>query len=158
MADHSAFLKFVHALGAAIDGPVTWWKEQVVDPHQKNYNWYHRKYRRVPTVDQCYTDDPVCIFEADMQFLRDKNVDSEIISILRGRYEQCVVYEGPDATKCASLWETYEQAAANWFCKYGDLGAHAKSYDAFMKQKHRLIWERRYGPVGTGMNPSNQEA
>ena len=27
----------------------------------------------------------------------------------------------------------------------------AKSEQALMKQKHRMAWERRHGPVGTGM-------
>lgn len=34
----------------------------------------------------------------------------------------------------------------------GDLGAFANAKSAYMKQKHRLIWERRHGPVGSGMN------
>lgn len=25
------------------------------------------------------------------------------------------------------------------------------AYKVFMKQKHRLAWERRHGPIGTGM-------
>jgi NADH dehydrogenase (ubiquinone) 1 beta subcomplex subunit 10 len=33
----------------------------------------------------------------------------------------------------------------------GDLGAYGKVQDAYMKQKHRMIWERRHGPVGTGI-------
>lgn len=33
----------------------------------------------------------------------------------------------------------------------GDLGAYYDAPTAYMKQKHRLIWERRHGPVGTGM-------
>lgn len=33
----------------------------------------------------------------------------------------------------------------------GDLGVYGTVVDAFMKQKHRMIWERRHGPVGTGM-------
>jgi len=36
----------------------------------------------------------------------------------------------------------------------GDLGAYGKVEDAYMKQKHRMIWERRHGPVGTGMKDS----
>lgn len=39
------------------------------------------------------------------------------------------------------------------FCLDGDLGGYGKSRDAYMKQKHRMIWERRYGPVGTGKIP-----
>lgn len=33
----------------------------------------------------------------------------------------------------------------------GDLGGYANARSAYMKQKHRLIWERRHGPVGSGM-------
>jgi NADH dehydrogenase (ubiquinone) 1 beta subcomplex subunit 10 len=33
----------------------------------------------------------------------------------------------------------------------GDLGAYGRVQDAYMKQKHRMIWERRHGPVGSGM-------
>lgn len=154
MATDGYFIKFANAVASAIDGPVTWWKEQVVEPNQKKYNWYHRKYRRVPTIDQCYTDDPVCTVEANMQFVRDKEVEAEILAILRGRYMDCIHWEGAEhEQKCRPLWEIYQVNAGHWFCKYGDLGPLPKAIDAYMKQKHRLIWERRYGPVGTGMNP-----
>ena len=33
----------------------------------------------------------------------------------------------------------------------GDLGAKGTVRDAYMKQKHRMIWERRHGPVGSGI-------
>lgn len=33
----------------------------------------------------------------------------------------------------------------------GDLGGYHDVKAAYMKQKHRLIWERRHGEVGTGM-------
>lgn len=29
----------------------------------------------------------------------------------------------------------------------GDLGAYADARKAYMKQKHRMIWERRHGPL-----------
>lgn len=35
----------------------------------------------------------------------------------------------------------------------GDLRAESHARDAYMKQKHRMVWERRYGKVGTGKNP-----
>ena len=46
--------------------------EKLVVPNQKKYPWYHQQYRRVPTIDECYTDDIVCYTEADCQFKRDK--------------------------------------------------------------------------------------
>lgn len=46
--------------------------ESVVTPNRPDHVYYHQKFRRVPTIDQCYTDDPVCRFEAQQQFNRDK--------------------------------------------------------------------------------------
>ena len=37
------------------------------------------------------------------------------------------------------------------FYSDGDLGAKANVLEAYMKQKHRMLWERRHGEVGTGM-------
>ena len=34
--------------------------------------YYHRRFNRVPTIDQCEIDDPLCRYEADAQFKRDK--------------------------------------------------------------------------------------
>lgn len=48
-------------------------------------------------------------------------VENEILSILRYRFEDCVVYEAPDhVAKCSPILEVYKQAEANWFakCKY----------------------------------------
>lgn len=92
--------------------------ESVVAPNQKQYPWYHQTYRRVPTIDQCYTDDHVCRFEANQQFKRDRLVDNEVLSILRQRFEDCMLYEGPDGErKCRSLYESYQRGAENWFTK-----------------------------------------
>uniref|UniRef100_A0A1B0B7Q3 NADH dehydrogenase [ubiquinone] 1 beta subcomplex subunit 10 n=1 Tax=Glossina palpalis gambiensis TaxID=67801 RepID=A0A1B0B7Q3_9MUSC len=146
---------FSNAVYDMFDKPVTWFRESIVEPNQKKYPWYHQQYRRVPTIDQCYTDDVVCRFEADQQFRRDRMVDNEVVSILRQRFEDCTMYEAPDhLEKCKETLEQYEKAAENWFikCKNGDLGGYANAKSAYMKQKHRLIWERRYGPVGTGKN------
>lgn len=38
----------------------------------------------------------------------------------------------------------------------GDLGGYANAKTCYMKQKHRLIWERRHGPVGSGMKGEEQ--
>ena len=34
------------------------------------YPYYHRVYKRVPTVDECKADDYLCIFEANEQYKR----------------------------------------------------------------------------------------
>ncbi|XP_044733884.1 NADH dehydrogenase [ubiquinone] 1 beta subcomplex subunit 10 [Chrysoperla carnea] len=144
---------FIFAVTSVIEGPVVFVRENIVEPNQKKYPWYHQQFRRVPTIDQCYTDDIACQFEANQQFKRDRLVDNEIVSILRQRYEDCTLYENPDhSEKCKNILDDYNRAAENWFIKYGDLGAYADAKKAYMKQKHRLIWERRHGPVGSGIN------
>lgn len=93
-------------------------EESIVEPNQQKSNWYHQRFRRVPTIDECYTDDAVCRFEADQQFRRDRMVDNEILNILRQRFEDCTLYEAPDhMVKCKPLMEQYELAAENWFIK-----------------------------------------
>ncbi|XP_074027474.1 NADH dehydrogenase (ubiquinone) PDSW subunit [Leptinotarsa decemlineata] len=147
--------RFFCAVGNVLDAPAVWVREKIVEPNQKSYPWYHQKFRRVPTIDECYTDDAVCIYEANCQYKRDKQVDSEILTILRERFEACSMYEAPDhLEKCTPLFRQYEEATTNWFIKYGDLGAYHNATSAYMKQKHRMIWERRHGPVGTGMKES----
>lgn len=176
----SGFLVFADSLKSSMETPVIWFRSRqfkqlsqalfrilsqlqmflflflfsdtIVTPNQKNYPWYHRQFRRVPTIDECYENDSVCYFEANQQFKRDKLVDCNVIKILRRRFEDCVLYEGPDCTtKCRPLREQYLEASANWFTKYGDLGAFGTVVTAYMKQKHRLVWERRHGPVGSGI-------
>lgn len=45
-------------------------------------------------------------------------VDDEVVNILRNRAEHCAHYEGHERVeRCAHLWETYEENAANWFEK-----------------------------------------
>lgn len=107
--------------------------------------YYHREFKRVPTIDQCSVNDDVCIFEANEQFLRDKAVDKRIALLLADKYYDCVFKEGPyeQQKNCRKLEEMYDEALVNYFIKYGDMGAHTHVIDAYMKQKHRLIWERR---------------
>nr|CAG4641390.1 EOG090X0LTN [Eulimnadia texana] len=155
----NSFEAFCRSVYSLVDTPVTWFREQVVTPNRPDTKYYHQKFRRVPTIDECYTDDRVCHFEAEHQFKRDKLVDEEIVSILRQRMKECLIYESPDhQVKCAKIIEDYEKAAENWFIKYGDMGPTSSVVDAYMKQKHRMIWERRHGPVGMGMKNSKELA
>uniref|UniRef100_A0A9N6WWF2 NADH dehydrogenase [ubiquinone] 1 beta subcomplex subunit 10 n=1 Tax=Lynceus sp. MCZ IZ 141354 TaxID=1930659 RepID=A0A9N6WWF2_9CRUS len=135
-----------------IDTPVTWFRESIVKPNQQQYPYYHQRFRRVPTLDECYSDDILCRFEADEQFKRDKLVESEILVILKDKLKDCYNYESPDdSTKCKMIEVQYKKAEEAWFIKYGEMGIYSSSLNAFMKQKHRMLWERRHGPVGTGM-------
>ena len=44
------------------------------------------------------------------------------------------------------------RAAENYFIKYGEIsGYNGRAEAALSKQKHRMMWERRHGAVGTGM-------
>ena len=47
------------------------------------------------------------------------------------------------------MQEDSERAAANFYIKYGDMRSPIKAEEVLMKQKHRLIWERRNGPLPT---------
>ncbi|CAK9833443.1 NADH dehydrogenase [ubiquinone] 1 beta subcomplex subunit 10 [Anthophora retusa] len=150
--EQNAFYRFMESVFYVLDTPVEYFREKIVKPNQKKYPWYHQNFRRVPTIDECYEQDVVCFQEAQSQFERDKMVDSQIISILRQRYEDCAWYYGEDKDDyCMDLYKIAEDASAAWFAKYGDLGAPGNVITAFMKQKHRMIWERRHGPIGSGI-------
>ncbi|CAD6998391.1 unnamed protein product [Ceratitis capitata] len=138
----SPMASFAQSVHNIIDGPVTWFRETIVEPNQKKQAWYHQRFQRVPTIDQCYTDDAVC---------RLKPTSSSA---------DCTLYEAPDhMKKCKPILEQYEKAAENWFINAnGDLGGYANAKSAYMKQKHRLIWERRHGPVGSGMKSEEASA
>jgi len=149
------FERFANMMGKIVDGPVTAFRERIVEPIQganKSY-YYHRRYRRVPTIDECYVSDPLCKYEAHEQFKRDKHVDDQILVILRQRRLECEHFHGRvDREKyCQKVKEDYITAETNWFTKYGDIGPNRNVVQAYMKQKHRMLWERRHGPVGTGM-------
>ena len=48
--------------------------ENIVQPlHDKNKTYYfHRRFRRVPNIDECELGDELCLFEANEQYKRDK--------------------------------------------------------------------------------------
>jgi len=151
------FERFMTSVFGIVEAPVRIFRGAVVEPIQSRNKdklfYYHRRYRRVPTIDECEVTDVLCKFEAQEQFRRDKHVDDEILSILRQRRLECEHYHGRiDAIKyCQKVKEDYLTAEGNWFTKYGDVGPTMNAKTAYMKQKHRLLWERRHGPVGTGM-------
>ena len=116
-------------------------------------------------------DDVICREEAQFQFLRDKRVEGAMIVLLRNRFDDCVFYEkgtgqaawgepryGPAVDVgegsehiCKKVWDTFDRASTNYWIKYGELGYQPRVEQAFAKQKHRLMWERRHGEIGSGM-------
>jgi len=146
----SPIIKFTRGVAMFVDGPVQWFRDNVVERFRgPKYYYYHQKFRRVPTIDQCYTDDQACIWEASEQYKRDKKVDEQILAILRNRYFNCCFYERNvneyynQEFLCPKQKKEMQDSEINFFIKYGDLGPFATVVDAFYKQKHRLIFERR---------------
>ncbi|KAL7978981.1 hypothetical protein Chor_015005 [Crotalus horridus] len=88
--------------------------------------YYHREFRRVPDITECLEDDYLCIYEAEMQWKRDLQVDQEIVKIIRERLGACRVREGVNAPE-----------------NYDELGAYGSARRCLMKQKHRMIAERK---------------
>ncbi|XP_069125252.1 NADH dehydrogenase [ubiquinone] 1 beta subcomplex subunit 10-like isoform X2 [Argopecten irradians] len=107
-----------------LDKPTTFMKESLdkIRGEKKTVPYYHRRFERVPTIDQCYTDDELCRWEANQQFKRDRQVDNDILYILRKRYLHCVISDlSNNKTTCKEVRETYDQAKDEWMIKYGRL-------------------------------------
>ncbi|OON13435.1 NADH dehydrogenase [ubiquinone] 1 beta subcomplex subunit 10 family protein [Opisthorchis viverrini] len=145
------FMPFLYSI---VDVPVTFFREHIVEKLRTPYPYYHQRFRRVPTIETCALDDLVCFHEANMQYERDRAVDRNILRILRRRRDECRAwykFEEEDVQRfCKDITVDHEEAAVNFFIKYGELSWNTDVSHAFMKQKHRMLWERRNGPVGTG--------
>lgn len=116
--------------------------ESVVEPLQQRPPYYHMVFRRVPTIDQCYTDDLPCQYEAHEQYKRDRLVETKMVSILRKRYEDCLFYYGHDeAQKCFPLREEYRENELNWFikCKNLDHGSESVLTFSLSPIRRRLV-------------------
>lgn len=88
-----------------------------------------------------------CQYEAQEQYRLDKLVDTYIVNILQERIDRCIQYHMPYIMPCGPVVEDYEEAELNWFIKYGELGTETDAIDVLMKQKHRMIWERRHPEI-----------
>ncbi|CAD6184974.1 unnamed protein product [Caenorhabditis auriculariae] len=133
----------------AFDKPATWFRETVVEPlnNKNRLPYYHRQLSRVPEIDECGVNDKACYFEANEQYRLDKMVDGFILQVLRQRLDRCMLYNNPDHSPCVKAIEDVEENELNFFIKYGELGSEADVRDAYMKQKHRLVWERRHPEI-----------
>lgn len=149
-SEGSIFARFFCNLSYAIDVPTTWFREKIVEPlnDRNRLPYYHRRFDRVPDIDLCGNQDKVCIWEANEQYRIDKQVDSQILALLRNRVGMCLQYWDADHWwKCAKTYEDHLESDLNFFIKYGELGTTADVVDSYMKQKHRLIWERRHPEI-----------
>ena len=48
-------------MDSIVFGPVYWLRKNLVEPMKgESYPWYHRRFNRVPGIEDCYTEDVVC--------------------------------------------------------------------------------------------------
>ncbi|XP_075686690.1 NADH dehydrogenase [ubiquinone] 1 beta subcomplex subunit 10 [Rhinoderma darwinii] len=134
----------------AVDKPVTafhdWMESQRAN---RRLHYYHREFRRIPDLSQCLEDDFVCHYEANKQWKRDYLVDQEIVKIIRGRVAACRSREGDSADQnCAQLLKEYADVCKAYKSRYEDLGAYGGARKCLMKQKERMMEERKAAAQG----------
>jgi NADH dehydrogenase (ubiquinone) 1 beta subcomplex subunit 10 len=93
---NSTTMNVRRALNTMFTGPARWFRETAVEPNKgPEYPYYHRRWRRVPTIDECYMHDYVCMEEANLQYKRDKMVEGAMVQLLGERLTDCVMFYKP---------------------------------------------------------------
>ncbi|XP_070617037.1 NADH dehydrogenase [ubiquinone] 1 beta subcomplex subunit 10 [Erythrolamprus reginae] len=138
-------LFFENVFYYTVERPVTLYKEFIERLRSdKKIYYYHREYRRVPDITECMEDDYLCIYEAEQQWKRDWHVDQEIVKIVRERAGACQVREGVNAAEnCAKDRKLFKDVSKAYRDRYDELGGFGTARRCLMKQKHRMIAERK---------------
>ncbi|VDO96730.1 unnamed protein product [Soboliphyme baturini] len=153
------FYRMKYIVWRCFDVPATWFREKIVEPLHDKYRkpFYHYRFRRAPSIDECSVNDKVCYHEAQWQFRLDKLVDAYILDILRFRLQNCRDFNKSDFTKCVKCLDDFEEADLNYYIKYGEMGYQGDALMAYMKQKHRMVWERRHPEIMKAREEEYQE-
>lgn len=146
----SAVARIGRFMADCVRSPAYWVRENIVEPNRgPKYYWYHRKFARALPIDECYMDDFACIYEANIEFRRVLMVDRETLNILQRRRDFCWWWHQTKqgrqfpAEECQDIIDTYKREEINFFIKYGDMAYNSSVEQAYMKQKNRMIMERR---------------
>jgi len=112
--------------------------------------WYHYNERKVPGLWECDTTDTACMYEAEMAYIRHREVDRQILGVLEERQRLCWLTQettwytiNTNLDPCGEISMFKRQAEMNYATKYKSLPAYGmQSSKAFMKQKNRFIEQR----------------
>uniref|UniRef100_A0A915KXS2 NADH dehydrogenase [ubiquinone] 1 beta subcomplex subunit 10 n=1 Tax=Romanomermis culicivorax TaxID=13658 RepID=A0A915KXS2_ROMCU len=159
-AGENLFKLYRYYAWRVVDIVPTWVRENIVEPLHDKFRWpyYHYKFPRIPSIDECKVGDEACRYEANFQYMLDRLVDSNILLILQENLQRCEKYYYGDYRRCIDARDEYEENELNYFIKLnysyfsfnlrfkinGELLSITDVLQAYMKQKHRLIWERRH--------------
>merc|ERR1712035_257660 len=113
--------------------------------------WYHYNQRKVPGLWECDTTDTACMYEAEMAYIRGREIDRQILGVLEERLRMC--WASQDA-----LWHTIDtnldacgeismfkrQAEMNYATKYKSLPEYGmQSSKALMKVSNLIELQYR---------------
>jgi len=112
--------------------------------------WYHYNERKVPGLWECDTTDTACMYEAEMAYIRNREVDRQILGVLEERLRVCWASQeaqwhtiDTNLDVCGEISMFKRQAEMNYATKYKSLPAYGmQSSKCLMKQKNRFIEQR----------------